>query len=163
MLSFTWGTFAVTVDFTDTGEDVTTVKPAHNASCYYLSDVEEKYCDYNPVRTEDECMFYAAKFFNAQTAICCNESRNEGCERMPESCKLQGCVSDKKDLPGHHLVFWNGEHNSNQTSSDPKIRRICRGKEETPEKRRLDCNKSFYKKVFGFFAKVFHVILMYKF
>ena len=143
MLSFTWATFTVTVDFTDTGEDVTTVKPAHNASCYYLSDVEEKYCDNNPVRTEDECIFYAAKFLIAQTAICCNDSRNEGCERMPESCNLQGCVSDKKELSGHHLVFWNGEHNSSQMSSDPKIRRICRGKEETPEKRKLDCNKSF--------------------
>ena len=73
----------------------------------------------------------------------------QGCERMPESCKLQGCVSDKKTDPGNHLVFWNGEHNADQNSSDPKIRRVCRGKEETPEKRKLDCNKSFLIWNFG--------------
>ena len=123
------------------GDDVTTIRPVNNASCYYLSDIEEKYCDFNPVRTSSEC-HEAAKFLNATIVP-------QGCERMPESCKLQGCVSDKKTDPGNHLVFWNGEHNGDQNSSDPKIRRICRGKEETPEKRKLDCNKSFYNKVFG--------------
>ena len=123
------------------GDDVTTIRPVNNASCYYLSDIEEKYCDFNPVRTASEC-HEAAKFLNATIVP-------QGCERMPESCELQGCVSDKKTDPGNHLVFWNGEHNADQNSSDPKIRRICRGKEETPEKRKLDCNKSFYNKVFG--------------
>ena len=117
------------------GDDVTTIRPVNNASCYYLSDIEEKYCDFNPVRTASEC-HEAAKFLNATIVP-------QGCERMPESCELQGCVSDKKTDPGTHLVFWNGEHNADQNSSDPKIRRICRGKEETPEKRKLNCNKSF--------------------
>ena len=136
------------VDFTDAGDNVTTIRPVNNTSCYYLSDIEEKYCDYNPVRTNSEC-HEAAKFLNATMAVCLNLSRHEVYKRMPEGCKLQGCVSDKKTDPGRHMVFWNGEHNGHQISSDPKIRRICRGKEETPEKRKLDCNKSFYDKVFG--------------
>ena len=134
-----WDTFAVAVDFTDAGDNVTTIRPVNNTLCYYLSDIEEKYCDYNPVRTYSEC-HEAAKFLNATMSVCLNLSRHEGYKRMPEGCKLQGCVSDKKTDPGRHMVFWNGEHNGHQISSDPKIRRICRGKEESPEKRKLDCN-----------------------
>ena len=115
--------------------------PDNYTSCYYLSDIEEKYCDYNPVRTHSEC-FEAANFFNASMAICCNLSRHEGCERMSEGCKLQGCILDRKTVPEHPMVFWN--HVGEQMSSDPKIRQICRGKEETPQKRKLDCNKSFF-------------------
>ena len=71
--------------------------------------------------------------------ICCDLSRGEGCEQMPEGCKLQGCILDRKAIPGHPMVFWN--HMGEQMSTDPKIRQICRGKEETPQKRKLDCNK----------------------
>ena len=150
MLSFTWATFTVTVDFTDSGDDVTTIRPVNNASCYYLSDIEEKYCDFNPVRTASEC-HEAAKFLNATIV-------QQGCGRMPESCKLQGCVSDKKTDPGNHLVFWNGEHNDHQNSSDPKIRRICRGKEETLEKRQMDCNRIFSIKFLSFIGKILRII-----
>ena len=115
--------------------------PDNYTSCYYLSDIEEKYCDYNPVRTHSECL-EAANFFNASMAICCNLSRHEGCERMSEGCKLQGCILDRKTVPEHPMVFWN--HVGEQMSSDPKIRQICRGKEETLQKRKLDCNKSFF-------------------
>ena len=74
---------------------------------------------------------------------------------MSEGCKLQGCILDRKTVPEHPMVFWN--HVGEQMSSDPKIRQICRGKEETPQKRKLDCNKSFFDKVFGF-TKCVYVI-----
>ena len=89
-------------------------------------------------------------------AICCNLSRHEGCERMSEGCKLQGCILDRKTVPEHPMVFWN--HVGEQMSSDPKIRQICRGKEETPQKRKLDCNKvfliRFYCKNITYYIKV---------
>ena len=85
---------------------------------------------------------------------------------MPEGCKLQGCTLDRKTNPEHPMVFWN--HVGEQMSSDPKIRQICRGKEETPQKRKLDCNKSFFDKVFGstklfLISKILLVILKYTF
>ena len=79
----------------------------------------------DPVSTENDCK-NAGNFLSATITVC---------EEVVNCIGLKGCVSDKRS--GNHIVYWNSE--GFPSSSDPKTRTICRGNDETPDKRKLDC------------------------
>ena len=92
--------------------------------CYYLSDIRAN-CT-NSTNTEIECKI-AANSLNATYTKC---------EDMQGCAQLKGCVSDKK-FGNAHRVYWKTE--GKFVSNDPKIRKVCRGREETAEKQKRGC------------------------
>lgn len=97
--------------------------------CYHLSDIREKCVDSVTVSSEMECEI-AADSLNATYTKC---------EDMQGCAQVKGCFSDStlKDL--RHRFYWKAE--GEPSSNDPKIRKVCRGQEETPERQKMGCKK----------------------
>ena len=72
----------------------------------------------------------AAKFLNA-TYTTCEDA--QGC------AMVQGCFLDNRFKDLRHRVYWNTE--GEFVSNDPKIRKVCRGQEETSKKQERGCKQ----------------------
>ena len=91
--------------------------------CYHLSDIRAN-CT-TSINTEIECKI-AADSLNV-TYI--------KCEDVQDCAPIKGCVVDNKLRDLRHRVYWKAE--GKFVSDDPKIRKVCRGREETPERQKM--------------------------
>ena len=93
--------------------------------CYHLSDIRAN-CT-TSINTEVECKI-AADYLNGTYTEC---------EDMQGCAAIKGCVSDSTLKGMRHRVYWKAE--GKFVSDDPKIRKVCRGREETTVKQERGC------------------------
>ena len=95
--------------------------------CYHLSDIRAN-CT-TSINTEIECKI-AADSLNATFTKC---------EDMQGCAQVKGCFSDSTSKDLRHRFYWKAE--GQFVSNDPKIRKVCRGREETTEKQERGCKQ----------------------